>query len=68
MTIKSKNAQDLMLLQLRYKALQEKIAEDQKNDDEEQNKPIIPLVSEHAASEVVENQSNDVVKNLLDFK
>ncbi|WP_434279434.1 YdcF family protein [Acinetobacter sp. CE-15] len=65
--IKSKNAQDLILLQLRYKALQEKIAEDQKNDDEEQNKPVIPLVSEHAASEVVENQSNDVVKNLLDL-
>ena len=65
--IKSKNAQDLILLQLRYKALQEKIAKEQKNDELQQNKPVIPLVSERAASDVVENQSSDVVKNLLDL-
>jgi uncharacterized SAM-binding protein YcdF (DUF218 family) len=65
--LKNNNAQDLIVLQLRYKALQEKIAKKQKEDDEEQVKPTIPLVSEHAASDVAVEQSNDVVKNLLDL-
>ena len=65
--LKNNDAQDLIALQLSYRALQEKIAKEQKEDDEEQVKPVIPLVSEHAASDVVEQQSNDVVKNLLDL-
>lgn len=65
--LKSNDAKDLLALQLRYRALQEKIAKEQKEDDEEQIKPVIPLVSEHAASDAVEDQPNDVVKNLLDL-
>ena len=65
--IKNKDAQDLMKLQLRYKALQEKIEKEQAEDDEEQDKPVIPLVSEHAASETIDSQSSDTVKDLLDL-
>lgn len=65
--LKSNDAKDLLALQLRYRALQEKIAKEQKEDDEEQIKPVIPLVSEHAASATVEEPPNDVVKNLLDL-
>lgn len=65
--LKSNDAKDLLALQLRYRALQEKIAKEQKEDDEEQTKPVIPLVSEHAASATVEEPTNDVVKNLLDL-
>ncbi|MCU4419027.1 YdcF family protein [Acinetobacter bereziniae] len=65
--LKNNDAKDLLALQLRYRALQEKIAKEQKEDDEEQIKPVIPLVSEHAASDAVEDQPNDVVKNLLDL-
>jgi uncharacterized SAM-binding protein YcdF (DUF218 family) len=65
--LKNNDAKDLLALQLRYRALQEKIAKEQKEDDEEQIKPVIPLVSEHAASDAVEEQPNDVVKNLLDL-
>lgn len=65
--LKSNDANDLLALQLRYRALQEKIAKEQKEDDEEQTKPVIPLVSEHAASATVEEPPNDVVKNLLDL-
>lgn len=65
--LKNNDAKDLLALQLRYRALQEKIAKEQKEDDEEQIKPVIPLVSEQAASDAVEDQPNDVVKNLLDL-
>ncbi|AYO54054.1 YdcF family protein [Acinetobacter wuhouensis] len=75
--IKSKNAQDLMVLQLRYKALQEKISQEQKSEEQEQDKPVIPLLSEQVSSEqassevavsgVVSDQSSETVKALLDL-
>ncbi len=65
--IKTKDAQNLMILQLRYKALQEQIIKDQQDDEDEQDKPIIPLMSEHAASELVDTASSDKVKDLLDL-
>ncbi len=75
--IKDKNAQDLILLQLRYKALQEQIVEEQKNETLEQDKPVIPLLSEqtaseyassvYAASDVVNDQATEAVKDLLDL-
>ena len=62
-----KNSQDLITLQLRYKALQAQIAKEQKEEDDAEEKPIIPLIIEQSTSEVQANQSTETVKNLLDL-
>lgn len=64
--IRDKDAQDLALLQLRYKALQEEIIKTQKESKGEKENPVIPLIVEPSASEAVE-QPNMTVKALLDL-
>ncbi|WP_173910841.1 YdcF family protein [Acinetobacter sp. Marseille-Q1618] len=65
--INTQNAQDLTTLQLRYKALQEQIVEKQKEKQDEEDKPVIPLVMEPASSEVQADESGATVKALLDL-
>ena len=65
--INSQDAQEgLSTLQLRYKALQEKIIEKQKEKQENEDKPVIPLLIEQAASDVQHDEST-TVKALLDL-
>lgn len=65
--IQNKQAENIILLKLRYKALQEKIAFEQNEEQDEQDKPVIPLVSAHAFSEVSDTQVDSTVKDLLDL-
>ncbi len=64
--INSQDAQGLITLQLRYKALQEQINDKQKEKQENEDKPIIPLVMEQTASDVQPDESA-TVKALLDL-
>ncbi|NNP74160.1 hypothetical protein A7P53_16015 [Acinetobacter defluvii] len=64
--INSQDAQGLTTLQLRYKALQEQINDKQKEKQENEDKPIIPLVMEQTASDVQPDESA-TVKALLDL-
>lgn len=65
--IRDKDAQNLMLLQLRYKALQEEIIKKQKENKDEKDKPTIPLIVEHSASATIDDSSSTTVKALLDL-
>lgn len=64
--INSQDAQGLTTLQLRYKALQEQINDKQKEKQENEDKPLIPLVMEQTASDVQPDESA-TVKALLDL-
>ncbi|MFW1859026.1 YdcF family protein [Acinetobacter defluvii] len=64
--INSQDAQGLTTLQLRYKALQEQINDKQKEKQENEDKPVIPLVMEQTASDVQPDESA-TVKALLDL-
>lgn len=59
-TIKSKNSPDLTVLQARYKALQGKIEEAQIQENEEQEKPRIPLLVKEQDSTSAEQESDSV--------
>lgn len=65
--IQSHNSQDLVLIQARYKALQQTIEDAQQQENEEQDKPQIPLLVKpvEAASEA--EDPTQTVKDLLDL-
>lgn len=65
--INSKNTEGMTTLGLRYKALQEKILKEQQEEQDAEEKPVIPLVAEQATSEVSADQSTEAVKALLDL-
>ncbi|MEG0343924.1 MAG: YdcF family protein [Acinetobacter sp.] len=65
--INSKNTEGMTTLGLRYKALQEKILKEQQEEQDAEEKPVIPLVAEQATSEVNADQSTEAVKALLDL-
>lgn len=65
--INSKDTNGITTLGLRYKALQEKIAKEQQEEQDAEEKPVIPLVAEQASSEVNVDQSTETVKELLDL-
>ncbi|WP_010115533.1 YdcF family protein [Acinetobacter sp. P8-3-8] len=65
--INSKNTEGMTTLGLRYKALQEKILKEQQEEQDAEEKPMIPLVAEQATSEVSADQSTEAVKALLDL-
>ena len=65
--INSKNTEGMTTLGLRYKALQEKILKEQQEEQDAEEKPVIPLLAEQASSEVNADQSTEAVKALLDL-
>ncbi|WP_296284793.1 YdcF family protein [uncultured Acinetobacter sp.] len=65
--INSKNTEGMTTLGLRYKALQEKILKEQEEEQDAEEKPVIPLLAEQASSEVNADQSTEAVKALLDL-
>ena len=65
--INSKDTNTITTLGLRYKALQEKIAKEQQEEQDAEEKPVIPLVAEQTSSEVNVDQSTETVKELLDL-
>lgn len=65
--INSKNTEGMTTLGLRYKALQEKILKEQQEEQDAEEKPVIPLLAEQASSEVNPDQSTEAVKALLDL-
>lgn len=66
--INSKDAEGIIKLGIRYKALQEKIIKEQEEDQDDEDKPVIPLVMAQSTSEVAEiDQPADPVKELLDL-
>lgn len=65
--INSKNTEGMTTLGLRYKALQEKILKEQQEEQDAEEKPVIPMVAEQASSEVNVDQSTETVRALLDL-
>lgn len=65
--IQSQNSQDLILIQARYKALQQTIEDTQIQEEEQQDKPQVPLLAKpvEAASEA--EDPAQTVKDLLDL-
>ena len=65
--IQSQNSQDLILIQARYKALQQTIEDAQIQEEEQQDKPQVPLLAKpfEAASEA--EDPAQTVKDLLDL-
>ena len=62
--IKEHNSQNLTTIQARYKALQQLIISEQREEQEKEQKPQIPLVVEMASSEVDPTEN---VKELLEL-
>lgn len=62
--IKEHNSQNLTTIQARYKALQQLIMSEQREEQEKEQKPQIPLVVETASSEVDPTEN---VKELLEL-
>ncbi len=62
--IKEHNSQNLTTIQARYKALQQLIISEQREEQEKEQKPQIPLVIETASSEVDPTEN---VKELLEL-
>ncbi|RKG37699.1 YdcF family protein [Acinetobacter rongchengensis] len=65
--ISSKNTNGIAMLGLRYKALQEQIANEQQNEQDTEEKPVIPLLAEQTSSMPNVDQSAEAVKELLDL-
>lgn len=65
--IQSHNSQDLTVIQVRYKALQQMIEEAQQQEKDEQEKPRIPLLAKTVNEEVEQVDPTQVVKDLLDL-
>ena len=65
--IQSHNSQDLVLIQARYKALQQTIEDAQIKEEQQQDKPQVPLLAKpvEAASEA--EDPTQTVKDLLDL-
>ncbi len=61
--------EDLTLIQLRYKALQQIILQQQEKQDEQDTKPVIPLLNQSASSESAtsEGDPTQTVRELLDL-
>ncbi len=65
--IQSHNSQDLTVIQARYKALQQMIEDAQQQENEEQDKPRIPLLAKTVDDEIEQEDPTQAVKDLLDL-
>ena len=65
--IQQHNSQDLTVIQARYKALQQKIEHAQKQEEQQQEKPQIPLLAKSDHEEIRQDDPTQNVKNLLDL-
>ncbi|SPL69292.1 YdcF family protein [Acinetobacter stercoris] len=68
--IKTENSQDLTLLHARYRDLQKKILEEQKEDDKDEKKPSVPLLSPENPDDQQEISAPDsaiTVRELLEL-
>ncbi|CAB1213142.1 YdcF family protein [Acinetobacter bouvetii] len=65
--IQTHNSQDLTVIQARYKALQAMIEEAQQQEDEEQEKPRVPLLAKQVDAASEPEDPTQAVKDLLDL-
>ncbi|MCG2608296.1 YdcF family protein [Acinetobacter sp. SM34] len=65
--IQSHNSQDLTVIQARYKALQQMIEDEQQQENDDQEKPQIPLIAKPASEAAESEDPAQAVKDLLDL-
>ena len=65
--IQSQNAQDLMLVQARYKVLQKSIEDDIQKEAEEKNRPQVPLLAPVVEQAEASSASEATVSHVFDF-
>ena len=65
--IQSQNAQDLMLVQARYKTLQKNIEDDIQKEAEENNRPQVPLLAPVVEQAEASSASEATVSHVFDF-
>lgn len=65
--IQSHNSQNLTVIQARYKALQHMIEEAQQQENEQEEKPRIPLLAKSVNDEIGHEDPTQAVKDLLDL-
>jgi uncharacterized SAM-binding protein YcdF (DUF218 family) len=65
--IQNHNSQNLTVIQARYKALQQMIEEAQQEENDDQEKPRIPLLAKPVDDEIAQEDPAQTVKDLLDL-
>lgn len=65
--IQNHNSQNLTVIQARYKALQQMIEEAQQEENDDQEKPRIPLLAKPVDDEIEQEDPAQTVKDLLDL-
>ena len=65
--IQSHNSENLTVIQARYKALQHMIEEAQQQENEQEEKPRIPLLAKSVNDEIGHEDPTQAVKDLLDL-
>ncbi|NNG75153.1 YdcF family protein [Acinetobacter sp. ANC 4277] len=65
--IQNHNSQNLTVIQARYKALQQMIEEAQQEENDDQEKPRIPLLAKPVDEEIEQEDPAQTVKDLLDL-
>ena len=65
--IQNHNSQNLTVIQARYKALQQMIEDAQQEENDDQEKPRIPLLAKPVDDEIAQEDPAQTVKDLLDL-
>ncbi|WP_425918407.1 YdcF family protein [Acinetobacter sp. TSRC1-2] len=65
--IQSHNSENLTVIQARYKALQHMIEDAQQQENEQEEKPRIPLLAKPMDNEIEQEDPTQAVKDLLDL-
>ena len=65
--IQNHNSQNLTVIQARYKALQQMIEDEQQEENDDQEKPRIPLLAKPVDDEIEQEDPAQTVKDLLDL-
>ncbi|OTG78771.1 hypothetical protein B9T23_01485 [Acinetobacter terrae] len=65
--IQNHNSQNLTVIQARYKALQQMIEDAQQEENDDQEKPRIPLLAKPVDEEIEQEDPAQTVKDLLDL-
>lgn len=65
--IQNHNSQNLTVIQARYKALQQMIEDAQQQENDDQEKPRIPLLAKPVDEEIEQEDPAQTVKDLLDL-
>ena len=65
--IQNHNSQNLTVIQARYKALQQMIEDAQQEENDDQEKPRIPLLAKPVDDEIEQEDPAQTVKDLLDL-